>query len=319
MAYPEERVKGRWRAFQWCFIMAGSSVGGIIALSITWNTGREGVSNALCIIFITLQCCAVVLCFLVRHPMHLRRSDGTELAEFRHLSVKESLAYSGRLLTDWRIICLVPAMFAPEMFFPLQSHINGYAFSLRTARAEQFSEQRRALFAIALDVVWITGAYIAQTVWLASWKFRLSVPGPDIDVTDSAYAGAIVIYIFFAAQYSLFQNVVIYVLGAITNDPRKAAALSGLLVGLQSSGTAVSFGVTATAKPLMNQNIAYFALTTICWPLLAFVVWKGVTVTTYTIEAAEGVIPPVKIAQELHIDKSVEVDIAPSTVGDLKS
>lgn len=69
----------------------------------------------------------------------------------------------------------------------------------------------------------------------------------------------------------------------------------------------------------MNQNLAYFVLTTICWPLLAFVVWKGVTATTYTIEATEGVIPPLKVAQELHMDKSIEADIALSAVGDSKS
>lgn len=52
-----------------------------------------------------------------------------------------------------------------------------------------------------------------------------------IDCTDDAYAGAVVIYMMYAAQYGIFQNMVIYVLGTLTNEPRKTAAMGGLFVG----------------------------------------------------------------------------------------
>lgn len=52
-----------------------------------------------------------------------------------------------------------------------------------------------------------------------------------IDCTDRAYAGAVVIYMMYAAQYGIFQNMVIYVLGTLTNEPRKTAAMGGLFVG----------------------------------------------------------------------------------------
>ena len=93
------------------------------------------------------------------------------------------------------------------------------------------TRRRRAFIGITFDAIWITGTYCAQTAWLASWKFDRSIPGPMIDCTDSAYAGAVVIYIFYAAQYGIFQNMVIYILGTLTNDPRKTAAIGGLFVG----------------------------------------------------------------------------------------
>ncbi len=141
-----------------------------------------------------------------------------------------------------------------EMFFPFQASMNAYAFNLRTRVLNSMlnnliqipaalflgwildnerlgSRKRRAFIGITFDACWIISTYIAQTAWLASWRFDRSVPGPMIDCTDPAYAGAIVIYMLYAAQYGIFQNMVIYVLGTLTNEPRKTAAIGGLFVG----------------------------------------------------------------------------------------
>lgn len=149
---------------------------------------------------------------------------------------------------------MIPTFFTPEMFFPLQSSINAYAFSLRTRSLnavlgsfiqiptsfamgyildnEKFGRRKiRAFLGIGIDAIWITGAYIAQTAWLSSWKFDRSIPGPSIDVSDESYPGAVVIYLFYAAQYGIFQNVVIWLFGTLTNDPRRQAAIGGLFVG----------------------------------------------------------------------------------------
>ena len=153
----------------------------------------------------------------------LIRSDGTNLAIFDRISVTESLLQTVHLFTDWRILIMLPCFFTPEIFFPFQASMNAYAFNLRTRILNSLlnnliqiptclglgwildneklgSRRKRALSGVAIDSVWVTGAYIAQTAWLASWKFDRSVEGPMIDCTDDAYAGAVVIYMLYAAQ-----------------------------------------------------------------------------------------------------------------------
>ena len=95
--------------------------------------------------------------------------------------------------------------------------MNAYAFNLRTRVLNSFlnnliqipttlglgflldnerigTRRKRAIIGITVVGTWITGTYIAQTAWLAAWKFDRSIPGPMIDCTDKAYAGAVVIY-----------------------------------------------------------------------------------------------------------------------------
>jgi len=253
-AYPEERDKGRWRSIQWSINVAGSAIGAAVALGISWNSNRGSVPHSVYIVFIVLQCCSIGLTLFVLPPQRLRREDGTALATFDYMPLLDILKITGLLLTDWRILMLLPCMFVPEMFFPFQASLNAYAFNLRTRVLNSLlnnliqiptslflgyildnenigSRRKRAFIGITFDTVWIVGTYIAQTVWLASWKFDRSVPGPMIDCTDSAYAGAVVIYMLYAAQYGIFQNMVIYILGTLTNEPRKSAAMGGLCVG----------------------------------------------------------------------------------------
>ncbi|RFU31056.1 hypothetical protein B7463_g5272, partial [Scytalidium lignicola] len=284
--YPEEKDKGTWRAIQWSSNIGGATVGGCVALGINWNATTLGVPDSVYIIFIVLQCASLGFAMLLLPPKDLVRPDGTHIADFEKVSIKKSLSYTTKLFTDWRILLMLPTFFAPEMFFPLQSSINAYAFSLRTRSLnavlgsfiqiptsvamgyildnEKFGRRKtRAFIGIAIDAIWITGAYIAQTVWLASWKFDRSVEGPSIDVSDAAYPGAIIIYLFYATQYGIFQNLVIWLFGTLTNDPPRQSAMGGLFVGLLSAGTAVSFGTDATAQPYENENAAYFALSTL--------------------------------------------------------
>ncbi|GAB7355475.1 hypothetical protein MBLNU459_g5972t1 [Dothideomycetes sp. NU459] len=326
-AYPEEKDKGLWRAMQWSSNVTGAAIGASIALGINWNAKSTSVPHSVYIVFIVIQCCSTGFAFFMLPPDQLIRYDGTRIAVFKKVNIWESLSETAKLFTDFRIILMLPCLFAPEIFFPFQASMNAYAFNLRTRTLnsllnnliqipltiglgyildhEKFgSRKRRALIGITFDAVWITSTYIAQTIWLASWKFDRSIPGPAIDCTDPAYAGAVVIYMCYAAQYGIFQNMVLYVLGSLTNQPRKSGYMGGLFVGILSAGTAVSFGVDATAPPYENENAAYFALATICWPILYYVATKYTTDTNYLKE--EGVIVPMDVRKKMHIE-GVEV------------
>jgi hypothetical protein len=191
---------------------------------------------------------------MILPPAKLIRSDGTHIAEFKPISILQSLRATGALFKDIRILILILAMFVPEMFLPLQAFMNAYANNLRTRSLNsvlkfvtqlptvfacgwllddtRLGERRTRIFiALGIICVWYTGIYIAQTAWLASWKFNRSIAGPGIDLYDSAYPGAVVIYLLYGGQWGMFQNTIIYLIGTLANDPYWISSVSGLFVG----------------------------------------------------------------------------------------
>lgn len=205
------------------------------------------------------------LAIFVLPSERLRRSDGTAIAEYQHLPISQSLMETLALLKDPVILLMIPAFFTPEMFFPLEASINAYAFNLRTRTLNAMlgnaiqmpitfgygwfldnprlgPRRRRALIGTCAVAIWVTGAYIAQTIWLNSWNFDRSVPGPSIDVKDQAYPGAIVIYLLMVSQYGIFQNTVIYIFGCITNHPDKVARIAGIFIACKAPSAYSSWG-----------------------------------------------------------------------------
>jgi hypothetical protein len=232
----------------------GSMIGAIVAFGFNLHSPGFGVPVSVYIVFIVIQCCSVGFAALLCPPDKLVRPDGTKVAKFDHISVKASLNSLIKVLKDWRILIMLPAFFSVEAFVVLQSSLNAYAYNLRTRSLNnvlinliQFpfslglaylvldnerlgSRKRRGLIAVSFDAVWITGTYIAQTIWLSSWKFDKTVAGPNIDWKDDAYPGALIIYLCYGAQYGIFQITVLWILGALSNDPLILGNCSGLFV-----------------------------------------------------------------------------------------
>lgn len=146
---------------------------------------------------------------------------------------------------------MLPAMFAAEIFVCLQSSLNAYAYNLRTRNLNNVltnvvqiifnlfvswimgleklgTRKRRAIVIVVFDAVWVTGTYVAQTIWLASWQLDRNVPGPAIDWKDPAYPGAVVIYLAYGAQNGFFQNTIYWLLSAMTNQPERLVHMAGL-------------------------------------------------------------------------------------------
>lgn len=184
-------------------------------------------------------------------PRCLIRSDGSKVADFPFISLRKSILGLGSLLQDWKTMLVLPACFTAEIFVVLQSSLNAYAYNLRTRslnivltnivqiafaigvgyvldHEKLGSRRRRGLWAIAFDAIWVTGTYIAQTIWLSSWNFDRKIPGPAIDWTDSAYPGAVIIYLAYGAQNGFFQGTILWLLGTMTNQPERLVHMGGL-------------------------------------------------------------------------------------------
>jgi hypothetical protein len=287
-------------------------------------------------VFVALQLASIIFAYLLVPPTLVVRKDGSHLAIFRKPSVAESLIGLKDVLKDWRVLIMIPAYFTPEVSLVMSSSFNAYAYNLRTRSLnnflvhliqiplalimgwildnERFGRRRtRALIAITIDTVWITGVYIAQTIWLHSWNFDRSVPGPSIDLHDAAYPGAVIIQLIYGAQYGIFQNVVLWILGSLSNEPKKTALMGGIFVSgrlsdslldyrifrvadnfplykVLSAGTAVAFGVDATAPNYKAESGGWFGVTTLCWPILYFLAFTQVTDTNYDKEP-EVIVP----------------------------
>jgi hypothetical protein len=67
-----------------------------------------------------------------------------------------------------------------------------------------------------------------------------------------------------------------------------------------SAGTAVSFSTDATTQPYKKENAAFFALATLCWPILYFVAYKYTTDTNYY--RGESVVVPIHLRSEKGVD-----------------
>lgn len=259
IAYSEEGSRGRWRSCQWTISTTGSLVGAALAMGISWNSTSDEVPHAVYAVFIVLQIVSLGIALFLLDPKTLRRGDGSLLVLAGDCpTLPGSLNISMKLFGDWKILLMIPCIIVPEMFFPLQTSINAYAFTLRTRTLNALlnnliqvftsillgyvldmkrlgGRKRRAMYGITLCAVWIITANIAQTIWLASWNFDRSLPGPMIDYTDSSYAAAIAVYLLYAGEYGLFPSLVQWVLGTLSNEPRKVAAITGIYTGSEFS------------------------------------------------------------------------------------
>jgi hypothetical protein len=217
-----------------------------------------GAPKSIYVIFIITQCCSVLFAALMLPPKCLVRSDGSQIADFQPIALRQSICGLSSLFTDGHIAIMLPAFFAAEIFVVLQSSLNAYSYNLRTRSLNIVltnivqipfafgvgyvldnerlgSRRRRGLFVVTFDAVWVTGTYIAQTIWLESWAFDRRIPGPAIDWTDSSYPGALIIYLAYGAQNGFFQNTIVWLLGTMTNQPERLVHIGGLYTAGLSS------------------------------------------------------------------------------------
>lgn len=172
--------------------------------------------------------------------------------------------------------------------------------------AKGYQRRHRAFAGLALVAVVIGGTWIAMITFLAVNRIDRNDPR-GVDWTDgSAFAGPLVIYMFFGMCYPLFQNFHHWLYSSFSNEPHVLGRYSGYFKGVQAFGTATAFGIDSNHTSLITMAAVYFPLMMVGLSLSAISAYKFVTNTNYGKEA--GVVIPAVIERKLGVH-SVDVNL----------
>lgn len=90
------------------------------------ETQSTGVPTAVYLVFIIIMLVSTVgAALFIISPSKVRRSDGTKISHFRHGGWVKELWGIVTLVTDWKIVIMIPPFFAAELCLALQGSING--------------------------------------------------------------------------------------------------------------------------------------------------------------------------------------------------
>ncbi|RDW90964.1 putative membrane transporter protein [Coleophoma crateriformis] len=320
-AYAEERDKAKYITIQWVLTSLGSTFGALIAFCVNVNkTEVSGVSAPVYIVFIVIMCFAMIMTLLlIVDPKDVIRDDGRHIAIFKEPNMKDEIAGVLAVMTDPKIVILLPAMFVGEMCLALVSSINAYYFNLRTRTLNNLLFQvimipapiclalimdnpriasRRTkglLGAVSMGII-----TLAATGGLLGWVIQNDVnrnnASPGVDWSDSAFAAGFILYLLFGIVYACFQIAVQWTLGSLTNDPVLCARYSGAFKGTVSFGMCISFTIDSQNVSYRNQIIIQLVLYVVGLASLFYVIAVYVTETNYFTEA--NVIVPASVEEK---------------------
>jgi len=83
-----------------------------------------------------------------------------------------------------------------------------------------------------------------------------------MDWTDDGFAAIFILFMLSWTACSLWQYLILYWLGALTNDPIKASHYSGIWRGVLAAGEAIIFGVDSLLIPFEKEAAILFTFFT---------------------------------------------------------
>lgn len=274
---------------------------------------------------------------LLVNPRRVVRDDGRHIAIFKQATFSEEIRGIISVITDRKIIIMLPAMFVAEMCLALISSINGRLFNLRTRSLSNLlfqvimipapmmlawlmdnqriaSRRKRGLLGVAAVGVVTICANTGVIGWIVANNMdERSASAKPVDWTDKAFAPAFVLYLLYGIIYACFQIVVQWTLSCLTNEPSLCARYAGAFKGTVSLGMCISFIVDSQGVSYLHQAIMQLVLYSVGLGCLVYVISVYVKETNYLDEAT--VIIPEAVENSLHekglvkvIDETATVD-----------
>ncbi|KAI5457561.1 DUF895 domain protein [Mariannaea sp. PMI_226] len=308
MSYPLEKDKGRSFTAFWVIFQFGALLGALIALRIEIHSTLPTISAKVYIAFMIVMLTSIATSWLVLPPHLVVRGDNTVVEVQKSLSPKQEWREFVQVFRDWRMVALFPMFLASNYFYAYQGALTAFLFNGRTRAlvavltglgsmigslaigyltdSLPYPRRTRALIACVLVFILTCG------IWGSGLGFQLkfdrnttTILGHQTpwDWTTSVSIGPILLIFTYYIVDALFQGLAYYTMSSMTNDPFKLARMAGYYKGIQSAGSAISFGMDAVKTPFLGEILISSLLILVSLPLAALVLFR-IRDTNYEIE-----------------------------------
>ncbi|KAK9898637.1 MFS general substrate transporter [Cystobasidium minutum MCA 4210] len=287
LAYATERTKGRYVALFWSIFNFGAVIGAIIPMATNWNRPEAAAaSGTTYIVFLVLTLVGLGISVFLAQPKNVILPNGRPVEVARQPTwVSEFKGLLFALKSDRMVILLFPFFLSSNWFYAYQFNaINGSGyFGIRGRSLNNFlywTSQIVGSIATGFFLDWKIGRRLrawAGLVWLTILVFavfggnyafqrtytRETVADPNfesLNINTSKYAGLAFLYVFNGILDAAWQTYAYWLMGAMSNEPRRLAYLTGFYKGLQSAGSAITFRIDALKTPFMTELASTWGL-----------------------------------------------------------
>ena len=315
VAYADERSKGRFIAVQNNLQALASIACSLLPLILNrGNDARAGVPPAVYATFVALMAgvALLALCTL-RRPDALRRADGSVVARHARRSLGAELRANLSVFTEWRLLVMLPAFLPAGAFLVYLGSANAFANTLRARSLLSFlalvvqvpaghllhlildhprwARRTRALAGLACVGAPLVAAWVWEIARTRAFD-RNQPPTHSLDWNEPAFAPAAVLFVLNWTASVLWQYLVPWFVGALTNAPARLSHYMGVQRGFLAAGEAICFGADAAGIPYPAFAGAILALYVAGMAALACLAVYHVTETNYGCEGEEGAVAP---------------------------
>ncbi|WVQ82739.1 hypothetical protein IAT38_004871 [Cryptococcus sp. DSM 104549] len=294
MSYSMEADKGRAFAVFWSIFQSGTLVGAAIALGIQAHSTLPTVSTGVYLAFMIIQLTSIVTSWLILPPHLVVRGDGTIVKLEDAITPRVEFQHFLKMFKDWRMLLLFPMFFSSNYFYAYQGAITAFLFNGRT----------RALVSLLTGLGSIVGAIFIGTIldrlpcsrkkrsligcgvvivlniiiWAGGLGFQVqftrATEHTAWDWSEGPAVGPIILLMAYYIGDAAFQGLAYYTMSSISNDSFKLARMAGYYKGVQSAGSAVSFGMDAVATPFLTEHLVSWIMLLVSLPLCGYVLYK---------------------------------------------
>ncbi|KAK5116713.1 hypothetical protein LTR62_007387 [Meristemomyces frigidus] len=323
-AYPEEGEKALYVTMQLNLAAVGSAIGGIIPVVINRNSATTaGVPRAVYISFIVIMSCAALLALLLLPAHKLRRDDGSIVAADKARGAWQEFKANLLVFTDFKLLLMMPAFLPAECFLVYSGSVNAFHNDLRARSLLSFmavvlqipcglalqwildnkrwGRRTRALIGLTAVAVPLVGSWIWEIIRVRGYD-RHNPSTTPTDWSNPEFGWVFVLFMLTWISSSLWQYVITYFIGALTNSPVTLAHYAGVFRGVLGAGEAICFGLDSIRIPYVDEAGGIFAF--YCLGIVAFyyLAWYHIEDSNYFKSGEEGAVVPNHILQEKGLD-----------------